>query len=379
MLVAYNENKQAIILFELLLEQHLQQVKAQHFYCPQCHEQVIIKAGPVKIPHFAHQRQTACDQHFSERESVTHLKGKQQLFNWLKSKKVPVRLEAIIPELKQRPDLLACIQNKQYALEFQCSPINEQLFEARTDGFKAHGIKPIWILNNPSEKFAKRTASVQALKLTHFQQLFMQRDGRLPYVVCYDVERQQFVYYHHLFFVRQNHYVAAISTLPLFAQHLPLLQPSIISKQTFQQLFGLFRNRQQAYINASYAYGQAKVRDLLWRGLYELRILYKQVPFTVGIPIVGSEFVCESTLKWQVALHYYAKTYQLPIAAMNEVTATQFLHWASFATTEEAVTAVMRYVRICQQLQIETVHSVVSARELIDCIYTQFVAISVKN
>lgn len=378
MLVAYNEHKQAIILFQLLPQQDLQALKTERYYCPQCGEPVIIKAGPVKIPHFAHKRQTACDSLFTERESVAHLTGKQQLYTWLQSRGVSARLEATIPQLLQRPDILATVQNKHYAIEFQCSPISEQLFRERTAGYMSYGIQPIWILKNMAPKTA-RQPQIQALKLTHFQQLFVQRASKLPFLVCYDVDRQQFVYYHHLFFTRANHCVAAVSTLPLQAQRLPLLQPTTISQHTFQQLFGLFRNRQQAFIDASYTFGQAKVHDLLWRSMYELRILYDQIPFTVGIPTIDSEFICESTLKWQVTLHYYAQLYQLSIANLQADDVQQFLRWANFATSQQAENAVLQYVAVCQQLKIETVHSTVSVRELIQCIYSQFVAISVKN
>lgn len=379
MLVAYNEKKEAIILFQLIPQHDVQKLKAHSYYCPQCGESVIMKVGPIKIPHFAHKRQTACDRLFTERESVAHLSGKQQLYCWLQAKKVPVQLEATIPKLLQRPDLLAVVQKKRYAIEFQCSPISEQLFYERTAGYLSHGIHPIWILNNFPQTSARKVAPIQALKLTYFQQLFIQQNGQYYYIVCYDVDSQQFVYYHHLFFIRTNHYVAAVSTLPLMAQRLPLLQPTTISKQTFQQLFGLFRNRQQAYIDSSFAFGQAKVHDLLWRSMYELRILYDQIPFTVGLPIVGSEFVCESTLKWQVALHYYTQRYQMPLSNMTESDVERFLRWANFANSEQSIDAVLKYLRICQQMKVETVHSAVSVRDLIDCLYNQFVAISVKN
>lgn len=113
--------------------------------------------------------------------------------------------------------------------------------------------------------------------------------------------------------------------------------------------------------------------------MYELRILYDQIPFTVGLPIVGSEFVCESTLKWQVALHYYAQRYQMPLSNMTESDVERFLRWANFANSEQSIDAVLKYLRICQQMKVETVHSAVSVRDLIDCLYNQFVAISVKN
>lgn len=379
MLVAYNENKQPIILFQLLPYQELDLLKAQKYFCPQCGEQVIIKAGPIKIPHFAHKRQTKCDQLFSERESVMHLTGKEHLYKWLQSKKVSASLEAIIPQLRQRPDVLATVKNKQYALEFQCSPISAQLFYERTVGYTTSDIEPLWILKNFAPKTA-RVTPIQALKMTNFQQLFIRKsEKRLPYVVCYDVEKKQFVYYHHLFFIRSNQYVTAVTTLPLMTQHLPLLQPKPISKQLFQQLFGLFRNRQQAYIDASFVFGQAKVHDLLWRSMYELRILYDQLPFTVGLPIVGSEFVCESTLKWQVALHYYAQNYHIPLVEMDQSDVVCFLRWANFNTSQQAVVAVCHYVMICRKMKIDTVHSTVSTYELIECIYSQFFAKSVKN
>ena len=93
------------------------------FSCTQCSEQVILKNGPIKIPHFAHTRNVSCTQAFSEGESEDHLNGKLHLYEFLQKHSSSVELEAYLPSLHQRPDLYVQSNVSKFAIEFQCSQI----------------------------------------------------------------------------------------------------------------------------------------------------------------------------------------------------------------------------------------------------------------
>ena len=54
---------------------------AQPFYCPCCDSEVVVKAGFIKIPHFAHKSHASCHAS-SEPESDYHLLAKRNLFTW---------------------------------------------------------------------------------------------------------------------------------------------------------------------------------------------------------------------------------------------------------------------------------------------------------
>jgi len=122
----------------------INQLRNEAFFCPQCKERVIIRAGPKTIPHFAHRSLTNCDH--KRGEGVYHQKGKLLLYNWLKKQNIFVQLEQYIQEIEQIPDLLITINDKRIALEFQCSTTSVNLIKARNEGYKKANIIPIWIL-----------------------------------------------------------------------------------------------------------------------------------------------------------------------------------------------------------------------------------------
>ncbi len=130
MLIAETKNGERILAQDCHKEQ-------SDLRCPQCQKAVILKKGALKIPHFAHRHLADC-QSFSEGETAEHLQNKLFLQNWTKTG----ILEAYLPELKQRPDILW--QN--IAIEVQCSSMKMARFLERTENYQAHGYHPWWLL-----------------------------------------------------------------------------------------------------------------------------------------------------------------------------------------------------------------------------------------
>lgn len=95
--------------------------------------------------HFAHYRKENCAV-FSEGETEEHLKGKLELAKYLKKSEEMVQLEAYLPDLKQRPDILIEKSNEKIAIEFQCSPITIEKMTERTQGYLEADYDVIWIL-----------------------------------------------------------------------------------------------------------------------------------------------------------------------------------------------------------------------------------------
>lgn len=112
--------------------------------CPGCGAPVFVKKGPKVMAHFAHYANADCRQ-FSEGETPQHLLGKQRLYDWLHAQKIPVEMEAWLPELQQRPDLLIRYQNRKIALEYQCSPLPFARLKERTDGYLQNGYEVYWL------------------------------------------------------------------------------------------------------------------------------------------------------------------------------------------------------------------------------------------
>lgn len=121
------------------------QADVQHVYrCPGCRETVHLRQGEIKQPHFAHHAGSTC-QTFSENESSQHLAGKLQLAAYCQ-KFGDVCLEAVLPEIQQRPDILLIRENQRLAIEYQCSPISQSRLNERNAGYRQQNIQVIWIL-----------------------------------------------------------------------------------------------------------------------------------------------------------------------------------------------------------------------------------------
>ncbi|WP_303217614.1 competence protein CoiA [Enterococcus asini] len=123
---------------QLVLADRFQKKNGEKCFCPGCQGEVIFKCGPQKIPHFAHRSMQEC-QHFSEGETAEHLLGKHLLQQALPE---DTQLEAYLPELSQRPDLLW----RRLAVEFQCSTLSRTRFAERTSNYLAHGYTPWWLV-----------------------------------------------------------------------------------------------------------------------------------------------------------------------------------------------------------------------------------------
>jgi competence protein CoiA len=117
-------------------------VKTEKYHCSGCGQSVILKKGPQKEAHFAHKKAEDC-QIFSENETAEHLALKKKFKEWLGDAAV---LEAYLPDLKQRPDIL---QNKQkLAVEIQCSVLKIERLIQRTQAYRAHHYDCWWVMGS---------------------------------------------------------------------------------------------------------------------------------------------------------------------------------------------------------------------------------------
>lgn len=142
----------------------------EEFICPVCGEEVTLKLGNQRIFHFAHKKVGTC-RDFYERESVYHMDGKRQLYQWLVQQKIPSVLEYYDREIEQRPDVMFVYQGKKYALEYQCSTISETVFLKRTRSYLENGYTPLWIVGGKQIHQHKRNV----VSLSNFDYLFLRR------------------------------------------------------------------------------------------------------------------------------------------------------------------------------------------------------------
>ena len=182
MLVAVNGQHQLI---------NARQAERQgHYFCPGCTGAVRLKRGSVMVAHFAHTQAADC-QVFSEGESNEHLLGKQQLAAWFTASGYVVQLEAGLPGVHQRPDLLVQRGTQPpLALEFQCSPLSVQRLAERTQGYWQHGYQVLWLLGEPYHQRLRLHG--KALKFLQYYQQWG------AYLVFWHVRGAKLQLLHHL-------------------------------------------------------------------------------------------------------------------------------------------------------------------------------------
>lgn len=139
MLFAYEKNSQNLI--------NAQEAERNRSYiCPSCMQKVILRRGKIKVSHFAHVK-NSCHA-FSEGESQEHLNGKIFLQHELAKWTGKAELEAYLPRLKQRPDVLWTSNQKKIAFEYQCAPLSIEKMVERSWGYRSHNYHYCWILGS---------------------------------------------------------------------------------------------------------------------------------------------------------------------------------------------------------------------------------------
>src|SRR5699024_8199633 len=134
----------SLVTLALIGTKAIERLRKSTFYCPVCQTEVIVRAGPKVIPHFAHRSVVKCMA--SGGEGAYHEQGKLILYNWLRKQGFHVKLEHYLPDIKQRPDLFLQIGKKNIAIEFQCVPLSTKEIMKRNAGYHRLQITPIWIL-----------------------------------------------------------------------------------------------------------------------------------------------------------------------------------------------------------------------------------------
>lgn len=230
MFTAIIENGDTICLLDLQKHKALALIRLKHsFYCPHCHEQVILKIGKIKVPHFAHKSFSQCV--YSEPESEVHLQGKRDLYNWLKNQGFEVQMEKYLPEIKQRPDLLVEKYGKVYAVEYQCSTIPIAEIRKRNSGYSSLNLIPVWILGGePYQKKLQLTSNL--FQISDFQWSFAQYTSKLGmHIYSYSPKAKRFILLSHLTPVTIRKVFAQQMILPLSTLDFPIHIQSVTSKQ----------------------------------------------------------------------------------------------------------------------------------------------------
>lgn len=137
--------------------------------CPQCSAPVVLRAGAVLAPHFAHLPGAVCAHPHAEPETDEHRAGKSLLARWIVSclPQTQVTLEAAIAETGQRADVLLQRENgDRIALEYQCADLTAREWRRRHRLYRQAGIRDLWFLGGSRLAFEEDTLHPGELERT---------------------------------------------------------------------------------------------------------------------------------------------------------------------------------------------------------------------
>lgn len=261
--------------------------ETEKFYCRACEGQVVLKVGELMIPHFAHKKVNEC-QLFSEGETAAHLLGKQRLFRYFKREKIDVILEAYIPAIQQRPDLLIRKKGKLTAIEFQCSPISLSDMKRRTKGYIDSGLEVFWI-PNAMKHFR---LGLQVLKLTAFQKACINKGSLLTVNsqrATFEVSEVLLPLYGQLVISFNNSQSMKFSCVRKpFAE---VNEQEITEKWLFEK---------QRYLKNRLRFSKKMMKDSFIKFCYEEKISLLELPNWVGMP--SREVHKVHPVEWQLII-----------------------------------------------------------------------------
>lgn len=269
----------------------------QPFYCPICKEQVIMKAGPKLIPHFAHRSDVRCPSQEGG-EGSYHEKGKLLLYEWLGKQNGKVTLEKYLPDINQRPDLLLETKEKKIAIEFQCARIPGTVIQKRNQGYKKAGFHPIWIIG---AKNHFNRMDRDRLKIDHFLLQFIhQFSSTYPltlYFFCPDT--LQLATFQDIYLTKTTQAIGKIrfDQLPNIAFK-DLFRENRLTKE---ELYHLWKKEKRYFRIGKRPMPYGKMRTW-YQWLYLKGTQMEYLPSTVHLPVVSQFAMRTPPWDWQSRL-----------------------------------------------------------------------------
>ena len=291
MLSATTEDGQIVTL--LTYSKHaIRRLREQTFYCPTCQRRVIVKAGDVITPHFAHSGNQPCPEREGG-ESDYHYTGKLLLYEWLLNQGIEVSLEPYLSPIQQRPDLLLRLKERLIAIEFQCAKINPQIIYKRNQGYKRANIIPIWILGaNQLKRISSHHIQVNRFTLS-FIHHFSKKHPTVLFYFC--PHTKQFSFIQDLMIVRSNRALAKQTFHPLTQTSFF----TFFSLATFtnEELFSLWSREKRSFrLRSGSPFGQERI----WKNwLYNKRLYIDYLPAHIFLPIRSQYKMTVPLWNWQ--------------------------------------------------------------------------------
>lgn len=327
--------------------------KTTTYFCSQCEQPVRLKVGEIVIPHFAHEKETACSASFSEGESPAHLEGKRQLYEFFHGQVDDVVLEPYFKLLSQRPDLLVSTNSVHIPIEFQCSTIPIEKMVARTKGYVSAGMQPIWIMHTPVQ-FSTLPQGVGIFQFSKFHESFFTHTSPEGTVfLTYHPQSQQFHYFSSLIHIAGMRYVGLHRILPISMQVFPFARPLTPTTQELHEYVATYLQSRSIFLKSRILLNRRGINDSFLRSCYELRVTPSELPLWIGLPVPFSTAFREHACEWQMALFYFMKRNGISIKTLSKSVIRQFVYRRDNASDEQ-VSACLAYRDILISIGVES-------------------------
>jgi len=294
LLRALDKHGQSILLYSQP-RQHIETMRDNIYFCPSCREQVLIKAGPRTLPHYAHKPGSSCSV-AQGGEGPYHELGKLQLLSWLKQQGYEVYLESFIPSIQQRPDILVKARGKRIAIEYQCCRISSEIIEKRTSGYQKEGIIPLWILGGNLLNRKKP----HTLALAPFEQLFFHQfnDQYPPSLFYYCSNARQFAVFQNPYALSSTRMLGSLSFLQASqCTFSSLIAPQKSITPSFMCTYWL---REKQKLRKRPVYHSKNPKDIQFRQwLYMNRLHPSTLPAYAHLPVLSQFSLTTEPFIWQ--------------------------------------------------------------------------------
>jgi competence protein CoiA len=279
----------------------------EDFFCPVCGEGVSLKLGNQRIYHFSHRSGTVCRDIF-ESETLYHMEGKLQLYQWLVRQRIPAVLEYYDPIIGQRPDIMFENEGNKYALEFQCSPITEELFMKRTEAYYQQNYIPLWIIGSKHIK-AKRS-NVFSLSNFHYFFLRKTKDGHFV-LPSYCPEEKQFQIISSILPYSIKNAIANCSYRSIQDTGIgEILAPNLNSHSNFSNFSKWSYENEKFTLN--WSLHPNPIQKGFLREIYHHNLNLYLLPPEIGLPVSYSLLIQTPAIVWQTYLYLDSLEDKLP-------------------------------------------------------------------
>lgn len=266
------------------------------FYCPTCHEPLLMKIGTEVTPHFSHKSFSSCT---GGGEGDIHERGKWLLYKWLKQQFSHVSLETHLPETNQIPDVSLTVNGKRYAIEFQYSTVSISEIRKRNKLYIENDITPIWFLDRRHFKqFGRYLFIINSFLKQFICQPIIESSPMLFFLCTEDI---QIISLQQIIFSSMTKVFAHKYTWSLKRFFWgDILKPQPIYREMFINQW----HKEKKKLRMRPRHGVGKQKEWL-QWLYEQRLSLDFLPSLIYLPVKGQIFMNVPPWNWQSRLWYF--------------------------------------------------------------------------